>query len=110
MIPLALLQRQALEVVTRTGSLGRRVPCHGLSVSALIVKNDRRQRRPRRYLAGGPLPASLPILDRFRCPCPAKGARSTSGRVVHRIACNLTPRPSDLPSGLLDSSLLGHRL
>ena len=88
-------------------SLGRRIPCHCLSVLAL------------RLIAatGAPVDLYRALLCRHRCqssintvtrhPAPRSGGPSTSGRVVRRIPCNHTPRPSDLPSSRRESGCSG---
>src|SRR6201996_6746102 len=83
-------------------------------------RTDRRQGYARRSPTCAPVSASLPILRLIPLPVSRsknrlkkhvpEGTFNERRDPVHRIPCNLTPRPSDLPSGLLDSSLPGHRL
>jgi hypothetical protein len=37
-IPIGIIQRRGLDISTRIRPLGRRIPCHCLSVPALIVR------------------------------------------------------------------------
>jgi hypothetical protein len=86
LIPIGIFPLRGLDVSTRTGFLGRRIPCHCLSVLALMV----------RLIA-----VKTSLVDTYRAPlyrhrCQssintvtrrrAQAACSTSGRVVCRIA------------------------
>jgi hypothetical protein len=38
LMPIGVIQRRGLDISTRVRPLGRRIPCHCLSVQALIVR------------------------------------------------------------------------
>ncbi len=124
MVPIGLIQRRGSDIDTRAGpfgSLGRRIPCHYLSMGALVVRLVAAKAAPSTWI-GGSCAGIAANLDCYRCPpsCPRTRAggylknrypKNTCSERTNgtRIPSNLTLRPSDLPSGLLDSSLPEHR-